>query len=243
MAVLLGSSNAMSPGDAWRTTAAAAGVSAVTNTLVETADWFQRMHYELSQNETPPPQKLEPHITANDMGRLLDHAQTRTALINGLNSAMSVVGLAMAKAEVPPALQSVLGNVGLGTLVALTDAPITGNWQGQKGVRIADSEVKAKKKEQENKPPVDLEAGLRATGVATGAATGQSAEGSPEGSGRLTGTVPGRKTPGQSFRVADVPAWPPGRRSGSNSPPEGSRHDRSHSPSDDERRSGDLTRN
>lgn len=245
MATLLGTSSAMSPGDAWRTTAAAAGVSAVANTLVEATDWFQRMHFELSQNESPPPQVLKPSITGQDMGRLLDHAQTRTALINGLNSAMSVVGLTMAKAEVPPALQSVLGNIGLGTMVALTDSPITGNWQGEKAVRIADSEVKAKEKEAETKPPVDLETGLRAADgdAGTSEETGRRTGGSPDGSGQLTGTVPGRKTPGQSFRVADVPAWPAGRRSGSNSPPDrDSPLDRSNTPSDDERRSGDLMR-
>lgn len=229
MTVLLGASNAMNPGDAWRTTAAAAGVSAVTNTLVEATDWFQRMHFELSQNAAPPPQVLEPHITGHDLGRVLDQAQSRTALINGLNSALSVLGLTMAKAEVPPALQGVLGAAGLGTMVFLTDSPISGNWQAQKWVRMAASEKK--------EPTVDLEAGLRAAGVAAGTGTSQRTESSPEGSGRLTGTVPGRKTPGQSFRLADVPAWPAGRRSGSNSPPDGS-----HTPSDDERRSGDLRR-
>lgn len=232
MATLVGTSNAMSSGDAWRTTAAAAGVGAVTNTLVEATDWFQRMHFELSQNAAPPPQRLEPHITGDDLGRVFDQAQSRTALINGLNSALSVLGLAMAKAEVPPALQGALGSAGLGALVFLTDSPITGNWQSQKAVRMEAAEQSAQKKEE-----VDLEAGLAGDGAAR-----ERTESSPEGSGRLTGTVPGRKTPGQSFRTADVPAWPPGRRSGSNSPPDGSRHDRSYSPSDDERRSGELRR-
>jgi hypothetical protein len=224
MAALLGTSHAMSPGDAWRTTAAAAGVGAVANTLTEATDWFQRMHFELSQNAAPPPQRLEPHITGNDLSRVLDQAQSRTALINGLNSALSVLGLAMNKAEVPPVLQGALGSAGLGALVFLTDSPITGNWQGQKAVRMEAAEQSAQRKDS-----VDLEAGRRT-------------EGSPEGNGRLTGTVPGRKTPGQSFRTADVPAWPSGRRSGSNSPPEGSQHDHSYSPSDGEQRSGELTR-
>lgn len=241
MGALVGTSNAMSSGDAWRTTAAAAGVGAVTNTLVEATDWFQRMHFELSQNAAPPPQKLEPHITGNDLGRVLDQAQSRAALINGLNSMLSALGLAMAKAEVPPALQGALGSAGLGAMVFLTDSAITGNWQGQKAVRIEVSRLE--EQEKKDKAPVDLEAGLRAAGAGTSEATGQRTEGSPEGSGRLTGTVPGRKTPGQSFRTADVPAWPAGRRSGSNSPPgRNSPPDRSNTPSDDERRSGDLVR-
>jgi hypothetical protein len=231
MAALVGTSNAMSPGDAWRTTAAAAGVSAVTNTLVEATDWFQRMHFQLSQNANPPPQVLKPSITTDDLDRVFDQAQSRAALINGLNSALSVLGLAMAKADVPSTLQGPLGSAGLGALVFLTDSPISGNWQAQKFVRAEVAEQEKQKKDG----PVDLEAGLRAAGVATGAATGQSAEGSAEGSGRILGTVPGRKTPGQSFRKADVPAWPAPSRSGSNSPP-----DRSNTTSDDERRSGEL---
>lgn len=46
----------------------------------------------------------------------------------------------------------------------LTDAPITGNWQGQKAVRIEASRLEDEKKK--NKAPVDLEAGLRPAGLA-----------------------------------------------------------------------------
>jgi hypothetical protein len=259
MGVLLGTSQAMSSGDAWRTMAKAAGVSAVSNTVVEATDWFHRMHYQLSQNAVPPPQELKPALTGDDLSRVFDQGQSRTALINGLNSALSVLGLAIDKA--PPALQGVLGSAGAGAIVFLTDSPITGNWQAAQGVRIEVAELSAQKKEAEKKKeedkkkgPVDLEAGLQAAGGWTGAAgagatdaagasTSQGGVDSPtEGNGRLTGLVPGSsKSPGRSFRRAEFPSWP-ARSSGGNSSAEGSRHDRSNTPSDDERRSGDLVR-
>jgi hypothetical protein len=256
MGVLLGASQAMSSGDAWRTTAMAAGVSAVSNTVVEATDWFHRMHYQLSQNAAPPRQELKPALTGDDLSRVFDQGQSRTALINGLNSAMSVLGLAIDKA--PPALQGVLGSAGAGAIVFLTDSPITGNWQAAQAVRIEAAELSARKKEDKEKGPVDLEAGLQAAGGAAGASTSHGGVDSPtEGNGRLTGLVPGSsKSPGRSFRRAEFPSWP-ARSSGSATPVDRSRSgsatpvDRSrsgsHTPadrtsSDEENRSRELIR-
>jgi hypothetical protein len=230
--VLVGTSDAMSSRDAWRTTAAVAGVKAITNTLVEATDWFSRQHFQMNQNPIPPRMSLEPEFSLNDLSRVADQGQSRTALINGINSALSALNLAMTKAEVPPALQGVLGTAGLGTIVFLTDRPITNNWQGQKLVRVAaakaaEAEAKAKKE------AADLEAGRRpaaggATGAGSSAAIGQGEEGAIGASQRLGTTKSSR----YSMRKFDVPTWPPSHSPGSTTPVGTS--------SDEENRSGDL---
>jgi hypothetical protein len=127
--------DAMSGSQAWGTIAQAAAVSALGNTVGETIDWFQRTHWHLSQNEVPPPQEWRPQITGDDLGRVLDQAQARTALLNGINTTLTAAGRLMTDVGVPPAMQSFIGNAGLAALTALTDSPITGIWQAEQAVR------------------------------------------------------------------------------------------------------------
>jgi hypothetical protein len=127
--------NPMSGAQAWGTVAQAAAVSALGNTIGETIDWIQRTHQHLSQNEVPPQQEWRPQLTGDDLGRVLDQAQARTALLNGINATLTAAGRAMTDIGVPPAIQSFVGNAGLAALTALTDSPITGIWQAEQAVR------------------------------------------------------------------------------------------------------------
>ena len=124
----------MTPGEAWGTLAQGAAVSAFANTLAESVDWFQRMQHFV--NQTPGAQQSwGPQLTGTDYGRVLDHAQTRTAAFNGVFSVLTAAGRGMAGSDLSPAVQQLLGNAGLGLMIAMLDSPVSGIWQAQAAVR------------------------------------------------------------------------------------------------------------
>jgi hypothetical protein len=126
----------MGHAEAWKTIALGAGVSAMTNTLAETIDWFQRMEHWA--NQTGATQQFEPKLTGNDYGRLLDQAPARAAAFNGIFSVLTFAGGKMAtETSLPPAVQQFIGNVGLGVMIAMLDSPVSGLWQAEDAVREA----------------------------------------------------------------------------------------------------------
>lgn len=125
----------MSSQHAWMAVMQGAAVSALGNVVGETTDWFHRTHQHLGQNEVPPQQEWRPQITGDDFGRVLDQGQARTALLNGINATLTAAGRLMADSDLPPAMQTFIGNAGLGALTLLTDSPITGIWQAEQAVR------------------------------------------------------------------------------------------------------------
>jgi hypothetical protein len=124
----------MSHAEAWKTIALGAGVSAMTNTLAETIDWFQRMEHFV--NQTGATQHFEAKLTGTDYGRLLDQAPARAAAFNGIFSVLTFAGGKMAtETALPPAVQQFIGNAGLGVMIAMLDSPVSGIWQADQAVR------------------------------------------------------------------------------------------------------------
>lgn len=202
----------MSNGQAWGTIAQAAAVSAFTNTVGETADWFQRTQFHLSQNTVPPQQELRPAITGDDRGRVLDQAQARTALLNGINASLTAAGRAMGQTDLPSAVQGFIGNAALGALTALTDSSITGIWQAQQAVRMAGREEPVEVSVHEHsatQQPGELEMGQRTERYSREQRSGSSSEA-------------GWRTRSSTSSVADIPSRPP-RRSNTGSDPGGER--------------------
>lgn len=134
VATLMGDpSTGMGHAHAWLEVAKGASVSALTNTLAETIDWFQRMQHFV--NQTGATQHWGPRLTGTDYGRLLDQAPARAAAFNAIFSVLTLAGGEMAKSDLPPPVQKFIGNVGLGVMIAMLDSPISGIWQAEEAVR------------------------------------------------------------------------------------------------------------
>ena len=165
--VLLEQSAAMSREAAWSVMARSSAIGAAINMLGETTDWFQRMQHFV--NQTPgATQSLAPQLTGTDFGRVLDQAQARGASFNAIFSALMVAGRALANSDLPPSVQQLIGNVGLGAMTVMLDSPITGLWQAQEAVR--QSPVPA------SPPQVDLEMGRQSVAGSPGTGDTPSAQ-------------------------------------------------------------------
>ncbi|WP_200848043.1 hypothetical protein, partial [Rhizobium sp. 18055] len=101
--------------EAIRATAKMIGVKAALNTALETSDWFAVSQQEA--NQAGSQQVLAPHIKPNDFGRLKDHAATRLAIINHLNSMGEV--MAVVTKGLPTGVSSLLTNGALSVLSAV----------------------------------------------------------------------------------------------------------------------------
>lgn len=120
--------------EAIRATAKMIGVKAALNTALETSDWFAVNQQEA--NQAGSQQVLAPHIKPNDFGRLKDHAVTRLAIINHLNSMGEM--MAVVTKGLPAGVSSLLTNGALSVLSAVHYKTITSTWQAEGAVRSAE---------------------------------------------------------------------------------------------------------